>query len=440
MGRVKKDKVFEYKGWWIEQVAGSPYWYGFRYNPDTGRVSRTSLGTDDLDTAKDELIAMVQLEGPKTDDSLLAAVLEAYFRDVSDAQPSAETARYAGMHILDFWGAEARVSDVTVDRQQGFWDWSKKKGHKPSTTSRNLTVLSAALRHGIRSGPVPRVITSAKKVATHQGVPEPQPVEWIPSDDELARFLDSLDDNQGEHVFRYSLIALNTLARPGCILELAPACIDTARGLIDLNPKGRAQNNKRRPIVRLTDTLRPWLASWHQADMPYVRFRDVAVGSVRRTFKRHGAGLGFPQFTPYTLRHKMATELAARGVPQEVLQRQLGHKVPDMRTTARYIKFDPRHLAEAKSAIEDYLFDLNRITDRDLLRPNTLNLLSSSGLKMSAISHDRRLIIQASNGVSNGGAGSPSERVFAQEFPAIRENSKDGRKKSLIIAGPADFS
>lgn len=40
---------------------------------------------------------------------------------------------------------------------------------------------------------------------------------------------------------------------------------------------------------------------------------------------------------------------------------------------------------------------------------------------------------------SYGGAGSPSERVFAQEFPAIRKNSKDGRKKSLLIAGPADF-
>ena len=403
MGRFKKDKVFEYKGWWIEQTADSPYWYGFRYDPDTGRVSRKTLGTSDLDAAKDQLIAIAQLEGPKTDDSLLVAVLEAYFRNVSDAQPSGETARYAGMHILQFWGAEARVSDVTLAKQEGFWHWSKKKGHKPSTTSRNLTVLSAALRHGIRSGPIPRVITSAKKVADYQGVPEPQPVEWIPPDDELARFLDSLNENQSEHVFRYSLLALNTLARSGCILELAPTSIEVSRGLINLNPKGRAQNNNRRPIVRLTETLRPWLASWHQVDMPYVRFRDGAVGSVRRTFKRHGAELGFPHFTPYTLRHKMATELAARGVPQEVLQRQLGHKVPDMRTTDRYIKFDPRHLAEANSAIEDYLHSLNRITDRDLLRPNTLNILSTGGLRMGAGDLGRRPIIQAGIEVRNGG-------------------------------------
>jgi hypothetical protein len=143
-----------------------------------------------------------------------------------------------------------------------------------------------------------------------------------------------------------------------------------------LNPDGRTQNKKRRPIVRLTDTLKPWLESWHGDDAgPYVRFRGEAVGSVKKTFKRHGRSLGFPELSPYTLRHKMATELAARGVSGEQLSRQLGHRCPDLRTTERYVKFDPRHLAEAKAAIEDYLADLGRLTDRALLRPDTSKLL-----------------------------------------------------------------
>jgi integrase len=57
----------------------------------------------------------------------------------------------------------------------------------------------------------------------------------------------------------------------------------------------------------------------------------------------------------------MATELAARGVSGETLARQLGHKFPDLRTTERYIKFDPRHLAQAKAAIEEYMVELDRI-------------------------------------------------------------------------------
>ncbi len=409
MARYKKDKAFEYKGWWIEKPSNSPFWYAVRYDRQSGRVSRKTLGTDDLETAKDTLICLAQLEGPKSDDSMLAAVLEAYFRNVSDAQPSAETARIAGMHILTFWGDTARVSDVTEEKQQRFWIWSRDKGHKPSTTGRNLTVLSAALRYGIKSGQVPRVITSNRKIADFQGVPEPQPSEWLPTDDQLARFLDRLSGDQGEHVFRYCLIALNTLARPKCILELEPQQIDFRGGLVRLNPQGRSQNNKKRPTVRLTDTLRPWLNSWHPDGLPYVHFRNVPISSALRTFKRHGVKLGMPLFTPYTLRHKMATELAARGVPPEVLRRQLGHKSPEMRVTDRYIKFDPRHLAEAKSAIEDYLHTLNRITHRSLLGPDTRKILLSDGLQMGAGDLGRRPIIQA--GIEDRSGGRDRDRT-----------------------------
>src|SRR6185312_15053476 len=93
------------------------------------------------------------------------------------------------------------------------------------------------------------------------------------------------------------------------------------------------------------------------------------------TFRRRGDELGMPELCPYSLRHKMATELAARRVSAETLRRQLGHKSPDMRTTERYIKHDPRHLADAKVAIEDYLVELNRLTDCDLLRPDTSKIL-----------------------------------------------------------------
>jgi integrase len=375
MSRCKTGKVFEYRGWWVERVPNSPFWYGATYDAASGRVRRKSLSTIDLEAAKDALIRLVQVQGPKTEDSYLAAVLASYYQQVSDTKPSAEMARIAGRHILSFWGETARVSDLAEEKQREFWIWSRDQGHAPATTTRILTVLSAALRRGVK-GPSPRVTTSNKKVADHQGVPEPQPREWIPTDDQLARFLDSLRDDQAQHVFRYCLIALNTMARPGAILELAEPQIDFARGLVTLNPEGRAQNKKRRPIVRLTETLKPWLASWHDDDLgPYVRFRGEAVASVKKTFQRRGHRLGFPQLSPYTLRHKMATELAARGVPGETLGRQLGHRSPDLRTTERYIKFDPRHLAEAKHAIEDYLTDLNRLTDRELIRPDTSKIL-----------------------------------------------------------------
>jgi hypothetical protein len=71
----------------------------------------------------------------------------------------------------------------------------------------------------------------------------------------------------------------------------------------------------------------------------------------------------------------MATELAARRVPVETISRQLGHSAPELRTTYRYIKNDPRQLAEAKSAIEEFMNELNRLTNRDLLKPDTSKIL-----------------------------------------------------------------
>jgi len=68
----------------------------------------------------------------------------------------------------------------------------------------------------------------------------------------------------------------------------------------------------------------------------------------------------------------MTTELYARGVAGEEVSRQIGHKRPDMRTTDQYIKFDPRYLSNAKSEIEKYIRDLNELTRRDLLKPDTL--------------------------------------------------------------------
>jgi len=96
---------------------------------------------------------------------------------------------------------------------------------------------------------------------------------------------------------------------------------------------------------------------------------------VRHTFKRNGAALGMPELTPYALRHKMATEMRARGVSREELAYQMGHKLPDLRTTDRYTKFDKRYLATAMATIEQYVRDLNKLTGRDLLQPDTLKIL-----------------------------------------------------------------
>jgi integrase len=300
-------------------------------------------------------------------------VLTSYFEEVSDSKPSGPQARYAAARILEFWGETARVSQVTDARQIAFARWAHAKDLSVSYIARMLSVLSAALRHALGVD-APRVYTWAGTIASKLDVPESEPREWIPSDAQLAAFLDSLTGHQAQHVFCYTIIALNTLARPAAILGLRPSQV--VGDLINLNPQERRQTKKRRPTLRVTDTLAPWLEAWSPpADAPYVLHNGSPVGSIRQTFKRKGQDLGFPQLTPYALRHKMATELAARSVSRDEIALQMGHMMPDLRTTGHYIKFDRRYLAAAKGAIEEYVRGLNRLTKRDLLIP-ALNLLS----------------------------------------------------------------
>jgi len=45
-------KIFEIGGFWLDHGAGSPSWYAFHYDTDSGRVRRESLGLNDLEEAK----------------------------------------------------------------------------------------------------------------------------------------------------------------------------------------------------------------------------------------------------------------------------------------------------------------------------------------------------------------------------------------------------
>ncbi len=71
--------------------------------------------------------------------------------------------------------------------------------------------------------------------------------------------------------------------------------------------------------------------------------------SLKRTWQRHAADCGVPEFTRYTVRHFMATRVRRAKPPVSAEERSqwLGH-VGDRahRTTRIYEKFDPDYLAD----------------------------------------------------------------------------------------------
>ena len=178
-----------------------------------------------------------------------------------------------------------------------------------------------------------------------------------------------------EHLFRYLMVAFNTLARPGAIFDLTRPQIDIENRLIDLNLPGRKQTKKRRPVVPITDTLLPLLVNID--DGPVVSYFGRKISSIKTAFHaaRDMAGLG-ADVSPYTIRHTMATELRRRSVPPWEVAGILGHKEPRLGTTEVYSKYDPDYLGSAVKAIDAYFRDLQAITDRPLT-PNSPPLRAS---------------------------------------------------------------
>ncbi|WP_420710502.1 site-specific integrase [Asticcacaulis sp. SL142] len=211
-----------------------------------------------------------------------------------------------------------------------------------------MSVGRAAIRRAWQRGE----ITSAPFIIDeHDRSDEDEPYRL--SKAEMRKLL--IKSKEWPHLHLFIMISLNTLARPGAVLDLAPNQVDLDARLIDLNPRGRKRTKKGRPIVPITDTLLPYIT---RRDVSrFVNWHGKPIQSIKKGFATVVSAAGLSKdTTPYSLRHTMAAELRARGVPAWEVEGLLGHKLPG--TTERYAKFAPDYLSQGAAAIDAYFTDI----------------------------------------------------------------------------------
>ena len=136
--------------------------------------------------------------------------------------------------------------------------------------------------------------------------------------------------------------------------DLHQSQIDVERGLIELNPPGRAQTKKYRPTVKLPSSLRPFIRDGFQ-----VQFRGKPIAEIKSSWRTQRAHCGFDaKVNPYSLRHTIARHLRASGGPAWEVSAQLGHKKKDLSITEIYAPLDPSYLEQSIVAIDDFLTEL----------------------------------------------------------------------------------
>jgi integrase len=174
---------------------------------------------------------------------------------------------------------------------------------------------------------------------------------------------------------RYLIAGICTLARPDAILDMSVAPEREQwlkqHGLFALNPAGRIQTKKVRPIVPVVPLLANWLEAtngwfvcrestrWDEKQQVDV-ITQSPVRAIRSAWDSARAKLGIPDgWGPKLVRHSMATILANRGVDLVQLEMALGHRVLS-KTSSRYAIFDPGYLASVKQGLDDVISDLTK--------------------------------------------------------------------------------
>lgn len=378
MPRPRSANLASLGPYWIrDDEKGRPGLWRYWYDGGSGRVRRARLASTTLEAAKLELAELIVKGTPKSAGSFLAIVLETYRLEVTDKLPSKEPARRACALITEFMTAERphkapRVAHFDKTAQADFAAWCANRfEHSVKTISRNLSVAGAALNHaGIKDHPVAYAPSDvvAMLEARHANVIDPKR-RFMPSDAELGRFMDQAEGR----LFRACLIMLATACRPEAALDLGPASRNREAGVLQLNPDGRRQTRKWRPIVREPKFLTAWLDAWEeearaarQELTSYVGFASVDSLQTAMTRARAAERVKLPQMVAYSIRHKVTTILRRYQVPSDQVNVQLGHRRPSNRTSDLYGEYEPNYLGEAAAAIDAFMISLQRHTKRRL--------------------------------------------------------------------------
>jgi integrase len=338
----------------IERRKGTANWQR-TWRDDAGVKQRASLGTPDFEQAKERLaewfIEHGRVRNQPSAETPIASVLSRYFLRHGTKIPSKDVAKRSVAIWSEFWGDRV-ITDMTVDAQEEFVAWLRGKGYSEGYVRRVVGVGQAALNRAWKRQEV-------TEVPWIELPPIGEPYPHTASLDQIAAFLNAIPDTS--HLWTYCMIRLCTGCRGDAALDLQPFQLDWDASLIRLNPEGRQQTKKYRPIVPLTAALKRELSGISAGY--YVNWHGQKIGSIKKSWAKVRAAAKLPVwFAPKVLRHTVATELRRRGVPHWEVSGQIGHKKAG--TSEIYAKFDPDYLGAARIALDAWMDDLSRKVPR----------------------------------------------------------------------------
>jgi len=374
MSRYSTKDRYQVGDNWLSQKSNSSAWNRTWFDPETKQTRRASLRTNDFEEAKIKLNEWFILNHTKTAPEptksvTLASIFARFYEEHGQHLKSFDDNRRALQYWLDFH-KEATVSHaLTPHRQSQFQSFLlNEKKLSAGSTRRILAVGKSALNWSWKRGEIENLPYIAL-VKCPRPEPKGRPLE-------LAEVVQLFRNAKDQHLKVFMAFMLGTSARTSAILDLQLNQIDLQAGLIELNPSGRSQTKKYRPVVKLPLQLRKYVQEMSKADIGknVVCYRGMSAASIRSCWRstRKRANLSGNVQT-YSFRHTMARWLRSQSVPAWEVAAQLGHKAPEYSTTEIYAPFDPAYLKGSCEAIDSFLEQLAKALGADSMSEYLLN-------------------------------------------------------------------
>lgn len=353
MGRRREAKDFQVGDWYLAERSGSDYWHRCRFDAKSRSTIRVSLGVrvggeEELEAAKLALTNWwIGDNTPKKErdpaDILLAEVLLAYWHQHASKLPSGRRVKSSMKHLTAHFEGKTVKEACNPAGIENFVTAMKAKGLAATYINNLLGIAGAATQRAwkrgeLASAPYIELIDAQAK--------QPKGIPLKPA--QLAA-LYVASNRRNRLAF---IIMLGTGCRPSSAYEFVGEGLDFDSDLIDLNPPGRVQTAKYRPIVKMPPTLKAHLRTIndrtglliHKGNGDPIRRWETAWRNARAEAK-----LG-KKVNPYSIRHSVARWLRASGVVKWNIEGQLGHRA--LSTTDIYAPHSPDYLADACAAIE----------------------------------------------------------------------------------------
>lgn len=335
------------------------------WDGDAGRTRRISLGTNQESEARMRFAAwLMETNGEpgiiheytgQRGFTSVDTVLSYYF--THHAQPknaAADRTKQCIARLAAYFG-NSRMKDITTVVADNYIA-ARRSGQigMPSgdgTIRRELAVLTAAANFALKN----RVLTRAE-LPTINLPPAPPPRDFVLTRAQVQavftaarqiwvgdQWRDVDDAERLPRIYRFVVAAYFTASRPTAIEQLKwSEQINLEGDRIRLNPPGRRQTRKRRPVVPIATVLRQVLeraererkSDWY-LDTP---------GKIERSHETLSSRLGIKELTPYVWRHTRATHLVEAGVSLEKVAALLGDNIATVERN--YLHLKPDYLAD----------------------------------------------------------------------------------------------